>query len=74
MDVIKAYLFKARAQSGPSPSKRVPGACQGFLKGGVQYPKKWSSDFKRGSNGLMGRVQYISLSRMTNLAYLDAKE
>ena len=28
-----------------------------------------------GSNGLMGGgVQYISLNRMTNLAYLDAKE
>ena len=39
--------------------------------------KKGSSDFKRGggSNGLMGGgVQYISLTRTTNLAYLDAKE
>ena len=34
-----------------------------------------SSDFKRGgSNYLIGGVQYISLTRTTNLAYLDAKE
>ena len=39
--------------------------------------KKRSSDFKRGggSNALMGGgVQYISLPKTTNLAYLDAKE
>ena len=39
-------------------------------------PKKRSSDFKRGgvqwSEG--GGVQYICLTRTTNLAYLDAKE
>ena len=29
---------------------------------------------KGGSNGLMGGVQYIILTRTTNLAYLDAKE
>ena len=27
-----------------------------------------------GSNGLKGGVQYICLTRTTNLAYLDAKE
>ena len=59
----------------------LSGACPGFLKGGGSniswFPKKRSSDFKRGggSNGLMGGgVQYISLPKMTNLAYLDAKE
>ena len=32
-------------------------------------------DFKRGgSNGLKVGVQYICLTRTTNLAYLDAKE
>ena len=55
------------------------GACPGFLKGGGPISlgslKKRSSDFKRGgSNGLKGGVQYICLTRMTNLAYLDAKE
>ena len=56
------------------------GACPGFLKGGGPISlgslKKRSSDFKRGgSNGLKGGgVQYISLPRTTNLAYLDAKE
>ena len=57
-----------------------PGACPGFLKGGGSniswFPKKRSSDFKRGgvqwSDG--GGVQYISLPRTTNLAYLDPKE
>ena len=51
---------------------RVPG------RGGSNiswFPKKRSSDFKRGgSNGLKGGVQYICLTRTTNLAYLDAKE
>ena len=55
------------------------GACPGFLKGGgpisIGSLKKRSSDFKRGgSNGLKGGVQYICLTRTTNLAYLDAKE
>ena len=56
------------------------GACPGFLKGGGPISlgslKKRSSDFKRGgSNGLKGGgVQYICLTMMTNLAYLDAKE
>ena len=57
----------------------MAGACPGFLKGGGSniswFPKKRSSDFKRGgSNGLKGGVQYICLTRTTNLAYLDAKE
>ena len=56
-----------------------PGACPGFLKGGGPISLgslKKSSDFKRGgSNGLKGGgVQYICLTRTTNLAYLDAKE
>ena len=55
-----------------------PGACPGFLKGGSNiswFPKKRSSDFKRGgSNGLKGGVQYICLTMTTNLAHLDAKE
>ena len=59
----------------------ISGASQGFLKGGSNislFPKKKSSDFKRGggvkwSDG-GGGVQYISLTRTTNLAYLDAKE
>ena len=46
------------------------GACPGFLKGGGSniswFPKKRSSDFKRG-------VQW-SDGGTTNLAYLDAKE
>ena len=49
-----------------------------FERGGSNiswFPKKKSSDFKRGgSNGLKGGVQYICLTRTTNLAYLDAKE
>ena len=42
----------------------------GFLKKGHQILKGG------GSNGLIGGwgVQYISLPRTTNLAYLDAKE
>ena len=60
-------------------NKLYPGACPGFLKGGSNiswFPKKRSSDFKRGggSTGLIGGVQYISLPRMKNFAYLDAKE
>ena len=40
------------------------------------FPKKSPQISKGGSNGLIGGggVQYISLPRMTNLAYLDAKE
>ena len=49
-----------------------------FERGGSNiswFPKKRSSDFKRGgSNGLKGGVQYICLTMTTNLAYLDAKE
>ena len=49
-----------------------------FERGGSNiswFPKKRSSDFKRGgSNGLKGGVKYICLTRTTNLAYLDAKE
>ena len=56
-----------------------PGACPGFLKGGVQYLlvlKKGHHILKAGSNGLIegGGVQYIGLPRTTNLAYLDVKE
>ena len=37
--------------------------------------KKGHQILKGGSNGLMGGgVQYISLTRTTNLAYLNAKE
>ena len=53
-------------------------ACAGFLKGGGPISlvslKKRSSDFKRGVQWSDGGVQYISLTRTTNLAYLDAKE
>ena len=57
----------------------LPRACPGFWKGGGPISlgslKKRSSDFERGgSNGLKGGVQYICLTRTTNLAYLDAKE
>ena len=49
-----------------------------FERGGpisIGSLKKRSSDFKRGgSNSLKGGVQYICLTRTTNLAYLDAKE
>ena len=54
------------------------GACPGFLKGGGPISlgslKKGHQILKGGSNGLKGGVQYISLSKMTNLPYLDAKE
>ena len=53
------------------------GVCPGFLKGGpisLGTLKKGHQILKGGgSNGLIGGVQYISLPRMTNLAYLDAK-
>ena len=57
----------------------LAGACPGFLKGGgpisIGSLKKRSSDFKRGGvQWSEGGVQYICLTRMTNLAYLDAKE
>ena len=50
-----------------------------FERGGSNiswFPKKRSSDFKRGVqwSDRGGGVQYISLPRTTNLAYLDAKE
>ena len=54
------------------------GTCPGFLKGGgpifLGSLKKVIRFLKGGSNGQMGGVQYISLPRTTNLAYLDAKE
>ena len=57
------------------------GRVQEFFKGGggsniFWFPKKRSSDFKRGVQWSDGGVQYqyISLTRTTNLAYLDAKE
>ena len=56
------------------------GACPGFLKGGDPISlgslKKGHQILKGGvqwSDG-GGGVQYISLTRTTNLAYLDAKE
>ena len=57
----------------------VRGVSRIFERGGGPISlgslKKRSSDFKRGgSNGLMGGVQYISLPKTTNLAYLHAKE
>ena len=57
----------------------MSGACPGFLKGGGPISlgslKKRSSDFKRGGvKWSDGGVQYISLPKTTNLAYLDAKE
>ena len=56
-----------------------PGACPGYLKEGAPISlgslKKGHQILKGGSNGLMGGgVQYISLTRTTNLAYLDAKK
>ena len=57
----------------------MPGACPGFLKGGGSniswFPKEGHQILKGGvqwSEG--GGVQYIYLTRTTNLAYLDAKE
>ena len=60
--------------------KTTQGRVQDFLKGGGSniswFPKKSHQILKGGgSNGLIGGggVQYISLPRTTNLAYLDAK-
>ena len=59
---------------------RIRGVSRIFERGGGPISlgslKKRSSDFERGgSNGLKGGgVQYICLTRTTNLAYLDAKE
>ena len=54
------------------------GACQGFLKEGGPISlgslKKGHQILKRGVQWSDGGVQYISLTRTTNLAYLDAKE
>ena len=56
------------------------GACPGFLKGGSNiswFPKKRKKGhqvLKGGVQWFDGGVQYISLPRTTNLAYLDAKE
>ena len=54
------------------------GACPGFLKGGGPISL---GSLKKGHQILKGGVQwsdrggqYISLTRTTNLAYLDAKE
>ena len=57
----------------------ITGACPEFLKGGGPISlgslKKGHQILKGGgSNGLKGGVQYICLTRTTNLAYLDAKE
>ena len=58
--------------------KLVPGACPGFLKGSGSniswFPKKGHQILKGGVQWSDGGVQYISLPRTTNLAYLDAKE
>ena len=71
------YVHNLR-KSSKRVSKCTAGVCQGFLKGGSNiswFPKKRSSDFKGGANSLIGGgVQYISLPRSTNLAYLDTKE
>ena len=55
------------------------GACPGFLKGGGSNISWFNK--KKGHQILKGGVQwsdvgaqYISLTRTTNLAYLDAKE
>ena len=56
------------------------GACPGFLKGGGPISlgslKKGHQILKGGGQWSEGGggVQYICLTRMTNLAYLDAKE
>ena len=51
---------------------------QDFLKGGVQYllvpSNKGHQILKGGVQWSDGGVQYISLPRTTNLAYLDVKE
>ena len=47
------------------------GASPGFLKG--RGPISLGS-LKKGHQILKGGVQYISLPKTTNLAYLDAKE
>ena len=55
----------------------LQGCVQDFRKGGpisLGSLKKRSSDFKRGVQWFDRGVQYISLPRTTNLAYLDAKE
>ena len=55
----------------------IQGHVQDFWKGGSNiswFPKKRSSDFKRGCPMVWRGVQYICLTRTTNLAYLDAKE
>ena len=53
-------------------------ACPGFLKGGGPISlgslKKSHQILKGGVQWSEGGVQYICLTRMTNLAYLDAKE
>ena len=54
------------------------GACPGFLKVGGPVSlgslKKGHQILKGGVQWSDGGVQYISLPRTTNLAYLDAKE
>ena len=56
----------------------MTGACPGFLKGGSNiywFPKKGDQILKGGGvQWSEGGVQYICLTRTTNLAYLDAKE
>ena len=61
--------------SGSSMYSR--GVSRIFERGGSNiswFPKKRSSDFKRGVQWSEGGVQYICLTMTTNLAYLDAKE
>ena len=59
-------------------SAYLAGACPGFLKGGGPISlgslKKVHQIIKGGVQWSDGGVQYISLPRTTNLAYLDAKE
>ena len=56
----------------------MPGACPGFWKGGGPISlgslKKGHQILKGGVQWSEGGVQYICLTRTTNLAYLDAKE
>ena len=73
------YAKVGQFKCGSSLPVEGRGVSRIFERGGSNiswFPKKRSSDFKRGgSNGLKGGgVQYICLTRTTNLAYLDAKE
>ena len=64
-------LFNIREQVKARGVSRI------FERGGpisLGSLKKGHQILKGGSNGLIGGVQYNSLPRTTNLAYLDAKE